>query len=192
MIRIFGNFAVGLAILSALACAPEQSVSSKGGEDGEARIDANESQSKPRPSKSDDPIDATYLIDSQPVALNRGVGLRSPVAGQALNAQRIRVLGRPLFDDLDKDGDDDAVLLLSLDSAGQSPRYFIGSALRSKSGFVDGNSLYLGDGISQPTLTLSHGALTASYYFRVGMNLEAQSFARTVRARWINRRFELL
>ncbi|ALN78699.1 hypothetical protein LA76x_0538 [Lysobacter antibioticus] len=93
---------------------------------------------------------------------------------------------------MDKDGDEDAVLLLGLESADKGSRYYLGAALQSDGRFVGGQSLFLGGNITQPTIVLNDGMLTASYYYRVGMFSNTQMVARTVRARWNGMRFELL
>ncbi|WP_057916463.1 hypothetical protein [Lysobacter antibioticus] len=139
-----------------------------------------------------DPEDSTFSIDGEAVVLNRGTGLLSTASRKVLGADRIRVLAGPWAKDLDKDGDEDAVLLLGLESADKGSRYYLGAALQSDGRFVGGQSLFLGGNITQPTIVLNDGMLTASYYYRVGMFSNTQMVARTVRARWNGMRFELL
>ncbi|WP_363796926.1 hypothetical protein ABU614_16990 [Lysobacter firmicutimachus] len=197
MIRVHKGLIIVLAALVGQACTREPpsashaTASSEAGGADKAMANADIGPSPSMRPGSDDPADATYSIDGEAVALSRGVGLLSPSAGKALGAGRIRMVGGPLSGDLDKDGDEDAIVLLSLEVAGKSPRYYLAGALQSHGKFSGDKSLFLGGTISQPSLHYSNDRISASYYLE-GVSPGSVRGMRTVQAKWNGRRFELL
>ncbi|WP_144436705.1 hypothetical protein [Lysobacter antibioticus] len=189
MARLHKWSIVGLAVLGMQACTGKSSPASDATSNAAANTDARTVPSIP--SGSTDPADATYSIDGETVVLNRGVGQLSQAAGKALGADRIRVVSGPLYKDLDNDGDEDAIVLMSLEAAGRPSRYYLGAAQQTHGRFSGSNSLFLGGDIGQPTILFSNGLVSASYYWS-GASAGSLRGPRTVQARWNGRRFELL
>lgn len=70
-----------------------------------------------------DPLNATYRIEGQPIALVDGHH-ESPAAPGSATKVRTAVWKQPVFGDLDGDGDEDAALLLIHDPGGSGTFYY--------------------------------------------------------------------
>jgi len=98
-------------------------------------------------SAGQDPQNATYLIDSQPVTLVDGVAEIEVAPGSA-SKQVTRYFGNAVDVDLNGDGTLDSAFLLVQDSGGSGTFYFVAAALKTSDGYVGTNAIFVGDRIA--------------------------------------------
>ena len=108
------------------------------------------------------PLNATYEVDGQAIKLLDG---RREVQAAPGSVTRITtfVFGRPVFGDLDGDGDDDAALFLVQQPGGSGTFYYVAAALKLKGAYQGTNAVFLGDRIAPQTLRISNGVIIADY-----------------------------
>ncbi len=90
---------------------------------------------------------ATYVIDGQVVALVDGVA-ETDVDGVQVTTS---YFGNELVKDLNGDGVDDVVFLLTQNPGGSGTFFYVVAALASDSGYVGSQALFLGDRIAPQT-----------------------------------------
>jgi heat shock protein HslJ len=90
---------------------------------------------------------ATYIIDGNAVILEDGV---SEVATLPDSASKIitRYFGNEVFRDLDGDGREDIVFLLTQETGGTGVFYYVVAALNTLEGYIGGTGVLLGDRIA--------------------------------------------
>ena len=71
-----------------------------------------------------DPLNTTYTIEDQAVTLINGSSEIKVAPGSAARI-RATVFGLPLYGDLDRDGDEDAVVVILYDPGGSGTFYYI-------------------------------------------------------------------
>lgn len=119
----------------------------------------------PSGSSGADPLNTTYTIEDQSVPLING---RFETAAAPGSATRIRaaVFGRPVYGDLDQDGDDDALVVIVYDPGGSGTFYYIAAAI-NQNGIYSGSSGYLlGDRIVVQLVKIPNGVVLAHYLDR--------------------------
>jgi hypothetical protein len=112
-----------------------------------------------------DPLNTTYTIEDQDVPLIDG---RFNAAAAPGSATRIMaaVFGRPLFGDLDHDGDEDAVVVIVYDSGGSGTFYYIAAAINHNGGYKGTAGYLLGDRIIAQFVKFDDGLVQAHYLDR--------------------------
>ena len=112
-----------------------------------------------------DPLNTTYTIEDRSVPLING---RFNAAAAPGSATRIMaaVFGRPLYGDLDHDGDDDAVVVIVYDSGGSGTFYYIAAAINQNGSYSGTAGHLLGDRIIVQIVKYSNGGLLARYLDR--------------------------
>ena len=112
-----------------------------------------------------DPLNATYTIEDQAVPLING---RYNAAAAPGSATRIMatVFGRPLFGDLDHDGDEDAVVVIVYDPGGSGTFYYIAAAINQNGGYKGTAGYLLGDRIIAQYVKFDDGLVQAHYLDR--------------------------
>jgi len=111
---------------------------------------------KPVPS----PLHLTYLVGEEPVTLVNGVS--DVVKRGPRSVERTYMLGLPVYGDLDRDGDKDAVVVLVHESDGME-FFHLAAALRGRHGFIGGEAMLLGARISQPVVTLQGDGIRVDF-----------------------------
>ena len=111
------------------------------------------------------PLDATYSIEGQPVALRSGHAGRPAAPGSAAKVQT-RVVGAPAYGDIDGDGDDDALLFLSQQPGGSGTFHYVAVAQKVDGGFLGGRAVLIGDRVSPRRLDVLHGLVVIDYLDR--------------------------
>ncbi len=109
-----------------------------------------------------DPLHATYWIEDEPVALVDGRNERPAAPGSAIKI-RTTVWKRPVFGDLDGDGDDDAALLLIQDPGGSGTFFYVTAAIRSNGRYQGINTFLMGDRITPKDLAIRNRMIVATY-----------------------------
>ncbi len=100
------------------------------------------------------PKDATYVIDGMPITLVNGV---SEIELEPGSATKIitRYFGNEIKLDIDNDGREDEVFLLTQQSGGTGTFYYVVAALNKEGGYVGSQGLFLGDRIAPQTTEIS-------------------------------------
>lgn len=86
--------------------------------------------------------DATYLIDGTPVSLANGIA----------EAGHTRFFGNELVTDLNSDGRDDVVFLVTQEPGGSGTYFYVVAALNTERGYVGSDGYLLGDRIAPQTI----------------------------------------
>jgi|SRR3569623_297635 len=121
----------------------------------------------PDAAKVTDFKNATYMIEGQPVTLANGVAEFAAAPGSATKVTT-RYFGNDLKTDLNGDGKEDVVFLLTQNSGGSGTFYYVVAALNTKDGYVGSDAYLLGDRIAPQTLEVSQnpaqkGVIVANY-----------------------------
>lgn len=87
--------------------------------------------------------DATYTIDNVPVKLTNG-------ASESPN-QVIGYFGNELHKDLNDDGREDVVFLLTQETGGSGTFFYVVAALNTENGYIGSHAYFLGDRIAPQT-----------------------------------------
>jgi hypothetical protein len=101
-----------------------------------------------------DPKAATYNINGQTITLVNGV---SDISASPGSASRIvtRYFGNELNTDLDGDGRDDVVFLLTQESGGSGTFFYVVAARNTTDGYVGSDGYLLGDRIAPQSIDVS-------------------------------------
>lgn len=98
--------------------------------------------------------DATYMIDGQQIKLHDGVATTEAAPGSA--AQIVtRYFGNELKTDLNGDGFDDIVFLLTQERGGSGTFFYVVAALKTDKGYVGSDGFLLGDRIAPQSTNVS-------------------------------------
>jgi hypothetical protein len=118
----------------------------------------------PAPSGAD-PINATYTIEDRAVPLINGRFATAAAPGSATMITAA-VFGRPLFGDLDHDGDEDAVVVIVYEPGGSGTFYYIAAAINEKGSYTGTAGHLLGDRIIAGFVRFDDGLVEAHYLDR--------------------------
>ena len=114
------------------------------------------------------PLDATYIINGEQIALVNGKAELEIAPGSA-SKLKVSVFGQPTYVDLDGDGQKDAVFFLTEDSGGSGTFFYVAAALNEGGKYKGLNAISLGDRISPQTIggdTLGAGPVSVNYVTR--------------------------
>ena len=90
---------------------------------------------------------ATYIIEERPIALANGISELEATPGS--NAKIItRYFGNEVRHDLDDDGREDVVFLLTQETGGSGTFFYAVAALNTPAGYVGSQAFFLGDRIA--------------------------------------------
>lgn len=108
--------------------------------------------------------DATYLIDGTPITLENGVS--------ETDAATTRYFGNELKTDLDGDGREDVVFLVTQETGGSGTFFYAVAALNTEYGYVGSDGYLLGDRIAPQTTNESQnpqhkGVIVVNYADRL-------------------------
>jgi len=108
------------------------------------------------------PDQACYLIDRQEVCLTNG---QAEVESAPDLASKIKtsIFGQPVYNDLDGNGNIDAVVFLSQNSGGSGTFYYVAAALNTNDTFRGTNAIFIGDRISPQNIVIQNGVIIANY-----------------------------
>lgn len=131
------------------------------------------------PLVANDPQDATYLIDGQHVQLVHGVSEVEVMPGSASRITT-RYFGNELHIDLNGDGREDVVFLVTQDTGGSGLFYYVVAALNTPNGYVGSDGYLLGDRVAPQSTSVSQnpkqtGVVVVNYADRaLGQPMSAQ------------------
>jgi len=109
-----------------------------------------------------DPLNAAYIIEGKEIHLHNGRFETEAAPGSATKI-RTAVFAEPVYGDMDGDGDEDAVLLLTQDPGGSGTFYYIAVAVNQSDGYRGTHAKLLGDRIAPQNITVRNGFITATY-----------------------------
>lgn len=108
------------------------------------------------------PLDASYVIDARSITLHAGMHAE-PAAPESAALNSTRVWEQPTLADLDRDGLDDAVVILVNEPGGSGTFYYVAAAYNDGSHFIGSTALLLGDRIDMRSVTVENGTVIVSY-----------------------------
>lgn len=111
------------------------------------------------------PLNAAYELSGETIVLENGFAEQSVAPGSA-SKMTTRIVGEPVFGDLDGDGDRDAVLWLMHQAGGTGTFYYIAAAFRHTDGFRGTRAVLIGDRIETQTLSITRQLVVAEYLDR--------------------------
>lgn len=102
---------------------------------------------------------ATYLIEGKSITLANGL---SEIEGVPGSASKIitRYFGNEVKHDLNDDGREDVVFLLTQEAGGSGVFFYIVAALSTPTGYVGSQALFLGDRIAPLSIEIDEGKTT--------------------------------
>ena len=112
-----------------------------------------------------DPLNTTYTIEDRAVPLINGSFKVAAAPGSALMI-KATAFGRPLFGDLDHDGDADAVVVILYESGGSGTFYYIAAAINHNGRYKGTAGYLLGDRILIQSVNFRDGLVQAHYLDR--------------------------
>ncbi len=116
--------------------------------------------------EGNDPMNIFYTIKGERVLLSKGKAEREVVPGSA-SKEKVMIFGEPVYGDLDKDGDKDAVMFLTVDYGGSGLFYYVVVALLENGKYVGTNAMYLGDRIAPQNINIIDGKAVANFADRM-------------------------
>lgn len=106
--------------------------------------------------------DATYVIEGQAIKLTAGFS-EIEISADAESKLTTQHFGNEAFGDLDGDGAEDAVFLLTQDGGGTGIFYYVVVALKKPDGYIGTNAVFLGDRIAPQTTEIRDGKIIVNY-----------------------------
>ena len=100
--------------------------------------------------------DAEYMIQGERVRLTGGISEKETVPGSA-SKTITRYFGNEVRHDLDDDGREDVVFLLTQETGGSGIFYYVVAALNTERGYVGSEAFLLGDRIAPQTTHMDEG-----------------------------------
>ncbi|MCX6702143.1 MAG: hypothetical protein NTX96_03055 [Candidatus Zambryskibacteria bacterium] len=99
---------------------------------------------------------ATYIIEGQSVTLTNGLSEIEAAPGSATKIIT-RYFGNEVKHDLNDDGREDVVFLLTQETGGSGVFYYIVAALNTPDGYIGSQAVFLGDRIAPQTTHMDEG-----------------------------------
>jgi len=127
----------------------------KDGESGNARLDQYAA----------DPLNATYRIEGVAVRLMDG-RCELPAAPGSATMIRTTVFGKPVYGDIDGDGDEDVAVFLTHDPGGSGIFFYVAAALNENGNYRGTNAVLLGDRIAPLNIGIQNTVVVVNYIDR--------------------------
>jgi hypothetical protein len=120
------------------------------------------------------PKDATYRIEDNEITLVNGLS-RESIAPDSASLLETSIVGEPYIADINNDGLDDAVVLLTQTAGGSGMFYYVAVALAdgSESVYQGSNAILLGDRIAPQNIEIRDGVVVVNY----AQHAEDQAFS---------------
>ena len=109
-----------------------------------------------------DPLNATYWIEGDTVALVDGRCERAAAQGSAMKV-RTTVWQQPVYGDLDGDGDGDTALVLIHSPGGSGTFYYVAAAINVTGRYHGTKAILLGDRIKPKDLAIRQCQIVVDY-----------------------------
>lgn len=105
---------------------------------------------------------STYTVDGVTFTLTEGMEAQELTPG-SVTKNILSIFGEPVYGDLNKDGKDDAAVLLVNHSGGSGTFYYAVLAIATGTKYVTTNTLLLGDRIAPQTVEIHDGRAVFNY-----------------------------
>lgn len=102
--------------------------------------------------------DAEYVVDGQRVKLENGVA-ETEGAPDSVSKTITRYFGNEFIYDLNEDGREDVVFLLTQETGGSGTFYYVVASLNTEEGYIGSDAYFLGDRIAPQTIELSQNPI---------------------------------
>ncbi len=109
-----------------------------------------------------DPLNATYMVEGQKIRLIDGRSETESVPGSATKVIT-SVFGKPVYGNIDGEGDVDAALILTYDSGGSGTFYYVAAALDVNGFYLGTRAILLGDRVAPKNISVRNGVIVANY-----------------------------
>ncbi len=116
-------------------------------------------------SGASDPLNAVFLLDGRAIKLKDRF-FESEISPGSNLKMRVSVFGQPIYGDLNRDGYEDALIVLTVDMGGSGTFYYVTVALNSSDGWRGTNAILLGDRISPQTSQIENNLAIVNYVTR--------------------------
>jgi len=147
-----------------------------------------------------DPLNTTYLIEEEEFALVDGFAEKDGAPDSATK-NKVSIFGEPVFGDVDKDGDDDAVVILVNNPGGSGTFYYAAIAANIDGVYKGTDAIFLGDRIAPQTHYIEDNRAKVNYAVRaleddfsvqpsIGKSLHLQFNPKTLRLIQVEVNFE--
>jgi len=124
--------------------------------------EATEAEEVQRPA---DPRNAVYVIEGTPVMLIDGAA-DEPAAARSASRVVTRIWGEPVLADLNEDGVEDAVLILTRSTGGSGTFYYLVAAIGRADGYSGTTAVLLGDRIEPKAIEVRDGKASVRFMTR--------------------------
>jgi hypothetical protein len=109
-----------------------------------------------------DPLNATYVVEDQKIQLIDGRSETEPAPGSATKVIT-SVFGKPVYGNIDGEGDVDAALILTYDPGGSGTFYYVAAALDVNGFYLGTRAILLGDRVAPQNISVRNGVIVANY-----------------------------
>lgn len=110
----------------------------------------------------DDPKNGWYLFSGEWVHLEEGKA-EVPAAPDSASVVSYQYFGNETYGDLDGDGDEDAVFLITQDSGGSGTFFYVVGAIREGEHYRGTQAMFIGDRIAPQTTEFRDGQVIVNY-----------------------------
>jgi hypothetical protein len=112
-----------------------------------------------------DPNNTSYIIEGEEFKLEGGKNEKEVAPGAASRTRTAVWSGEPQYGDLDADGANDAVIILTQSHGGSGTFYYIAAALKDRktNKYVGTNGVLLGDRIAPQNFVIEKGTVIVNY-----------------------------
>lgn len=120
------------------------------------------------PASVSDPLNTTYIIEGQKIRLIDG---RSETKAAPDSATKVitSVFGKPVYGNIDGEGNPDAALILAHDPGGSGTFYYVAAALNVNGGYLGTRAILLGDRVALQNVSVRNGVIVVNYAdYRLG------------------------
>lgn len=109
-----------------------------------------------------DPRNISYLIDNEEVLLVGGIN-RKEAAPSSASVVTTQYFGNEAHGDINADGFDDVVFILTRDVGGSGVFFYVAAALKTADGYRGTNAVFIGDRIAPQTTAIEGGEIVVNY-----------------------------
>ncbi len=109
-----------------------------------------------------DPLNATYIVESQEIRLIDGRCETESAPGSA-SKTITSVFGKPVYGNIDGEGDVDAALILTYDPGGSGTFYYVAAALDVNGIILGTRAIFLGDRVAPKNISVRNGVIVVNY-----------------------------
>ena len=109
-----------------------------------------------------DPLNTTYIVGGQKMRLIDGRSETESAPGSATKVIT-SVFGKPVYGNIDGEGDVDAALILICDPGGSGTFYYVAAALDANGFYLGTRAILLGDRVAPQSISVRNGVIIANY-----------------------------